>query len=282
MKLTTRRVVVTGAASGLGQRVAELLKAGGSEVVGLDLRRPVGVVDEYIECDLADRSSIDAVIRSLPGEWDALCNVAGVPGTLPGDVVIKVNFLGLRHLTESMLDRISDGGAVVNVASTAGNHWRKHLDVIQRFISTRTFEEGASWWEAEGRDLPAYNFSKEAVIVYAMLASRRAWDRGVRVNTVSPGVIRTPLLPAFEASMGKEKLESVRHFVGRHAEPDDIAPAIVFLASADAAWVNGLNFIIDGGLTAAQTVGLFPVSPTARATGSSRGAGAPESAIAPP
>lgn len=111
----SRRVLVTGAASGIGAEVARRFVDAGDEVVSLDLKDTSVGVARHVHCDLSDVASIDAAVAALDGEFDALCNVAGVPGTAPGELVLRVNLLGLRHLTESVVERIRPGGAIVNV-----------------------------------------------------------------------------------------------------------------------------------------------------------------------
>ena len=103
----------------------------------------------------------------------------------------------------------------------------------------------------------AYNFSKEAVIVWTMANSQRWWPRGIRLNSVSPGVIETPILTDFRESMGDDAIDWAIKAMGRVGKPSDIAPAIVFLASRATPWINGTNLIVDGGLMGAVTGGAF-------------------------
>jgi NAD(P)-dependent dehydrogenase (short-subunit alcohol dehydrogenase family) len=92
-------VVVTGASSGIGQRTAELLLQAGAKVVALDRNAPKYQVTQYIPVDLSDAASIDAAVFRLKGESiQGLCNIAGVPGTVPDDVVARVNWLGSTTL----------------------------------------------------------------------------------------------------------------------------------------------------------------------------------------
>jgi NAD(P)-dependent dehydrogenase (short-subunit alcohol dehydrogenase family) len=242
------RCAVTGAASGIGDAVARVLARSGASVTSLDIKEPTARVDHHIPCDLSDPDSIGAAVEALGTAHDALVNVAGVPGTLPDDTVIKVNFLGLRLLSESLTPRLRDGGAIVNVASTAGWQWPERLPLLLEFVATASFDEGLAWFQANApADVPAYFFSKEAVIVYTMRACQSAWARGIRVNSVSPGPVQTPILGDFEDSMGKDTLDGVKAIVGRHATPEDIAPLAVFLASPASRWVNGANLFADGG-----------------------------------
>jgi NAD(P)-dependent dehydrogenase (short-subunit alcohol dehydrogenase family) len=251
-----RTFVVTGAASGIGDAVARRLLAAGAHVTSLDIREPQAPVDEHIPCDLSEPAAIDAAVAAIEGDLDGLCNVAGIPGTQPAELVFAVNFLGLRHLTETLLPRISNGGAVVNVASTAGFQWSTRLPLILEALATSSVEEGREWLQAHAPDdVAPYHFSKELVTVYTMAASLRFAQAGVRLNAVSPGPVETPILGDFEESMGKEVLDSVKAIVGRHGTPDDIAPLVVFMLSPAAGWVNGENLIADGGAVAAVLSG---------------------------
>jgi NAD(P)-dependent dehydrogenase (short-subunit alcohol dehydrogenase family) len=247
---------VTGAASGIGAEVASALKARGAIVVALDVKHPTD-----IEVDLSDVGSIDAAVAKLPASLDGLANVAGVPGTLAADTVFKVNFLGLRHLTEALIPRLARGGAVVNVASTAGFEWPSRLELILGCLGTSSFDEGADWLATNAPDpdeVAPYHFSKELVSVYTMRKALDLSQRGGRINAVSPGPVETPILGDFEDSMGKELLDGVREMVGRHGTPADIAPLVAFLLSDDAGWVNGQNVMADGGAVAMVVSGAVP------------------------
>ena len=250
-----QRVIVTGGAAGIGAAVVKLLRESEAEVTVVDL--PGRSVDGcgFVACDLSDPNSIDKAVVELGDGWDGLCNVAGIPGTQPADRVIAVNFLGLRHLTGNLLRTLRSGGAVVNVASTAGALWQQNFETVSALVRTTTFEEGVAWYAAQPPGYPPYNLSKEAVIVYTMAMASRARRRGLRVNAVSPGPVETAILPDFEESMGKPMLDWVRTTVGRHADPYDIAPIVIFLLTPESGWLNGANLIADGGFMAAMTTG---------------------------
>jgi NAD(P)-dependent dehydrogenase (short-subunit alcohol dehydrogenase family) len=252
------RCVVTGAASGIGHAVAEQLIKGGATVVSLDRNPPTAAVERHLTVDLADPSSIDGVVEELGSGWDALINVAGVPGTAPSELVFKVNFLGLRHLTEAMFDRLEPGASIVHVASIAGFGWPQRLDTLRELLTADTFESGLQWFRDHPQEGNAYNFSKEAVIVYTMAMGTGLVEQGMRMNAVLPGPVETPILSDFEESMGKENLDGVKFLLGRHAAPDDIAAAVVFLASPDSGWINGHPLVVDGGITGAVLAGLVP------------------------
>src|SRR5260370_2858745 len=182
-----RRLAGTGAASGIGDAVARRLKAAGAGVVSLDIRAPEAPVDQHIPCDLSNPGEIDAAVDAIEGELDGLCNVAGVPGTQPAALVFAVNFLGLRHLTETLLPRIAPDVAAVNVASTTGWELSTRLPLILEALATSSFEEGQGWLADNAPDdVAPYHFSKELVTVYTMAASLRAPPHGLRLNAVSP------------------------------------------------------------------------------------------------
>lgn len=259
MDVSGLRCLVTGTASGIGDEVVRQLTAGGASVVSLDRNEPTAEVTQHVSVDLASTRSIDEALDTIEGSFDVLVNVAGIPGTWPADMVFKVNFLGLRHLTESLLDRMNPGGSIVHVSSTASRHWRNRLELIKSLLATETFDEGAEWFAANAPAMPPYDFSKEAVTVYTMAMGNAVREMGnLRMNAVLPGAVETPILVDFEESMGKELLDGAKAFLGRHAEPSDIAPAVVFLASRESGWINGTCLPADGGLTGATSTGLVP------------------------
>lgn len=258
-ELDGKRYVVTGAASGIGHATAEKLLRSGAEVVSLDRNTPAAPVSRHIEVDLANPKSIDAALDALNGKYDGLINVAGIPGTAPADLVLAVNTLAVRHLTEAFLERLQTGGAVTIVSSGAGISWPQRLDAIRSLLATSTFEDGATWFTAHPQQGNAYNFSKEATTVYALSMGLAMAQRGFRINAVLPGPVETPILKDFEQTMGKEVLDGLEALLGRHAQPTEIADAIVFLASDEAGWINGHALVVDGGMTGAIATGVVPL-----------------------
>jgi NAD(P)-dependent dehydrogenase (short-subunit alcohol dehydrogenase family) len=259
MNVQGLRCLVTGAASGIGDSAARQLTDRGAIVISLDRNKPTADVAEHVEIDLADPASIDSALARLDGTFDVLANVAGIPGTAPAEMVFRVNFLGLRHLTESLFERLNQGGSIVNVSSTAGFQWALRLDALRELIATETFDEGLQWFRDHPQQGNAYNFAKEAVTVYTMAMGGAVREMGeLRINAVLPGPVETPILADFEASMGKETLDGVKAFLGRHAIPAEIAPVVVFLASRESRWINGATIIADGGISGAVLSGLVP------------------------
>ena len=134
---TALSIVLTGGATGIGAATLARLEAQGHQVTILDIVQPAVSVS-YIQCDLSDPAAIDRAIAQLPGQIDRLFNVAGVSNAAPDEKILQVNFLSLRYLTEQLVPRISDGGCVVNVASSAGYDWRNRQALIDGLLDTPT------------------------------------------------------------------------------------------------------------------------------------------------
>lgn len=256
-------VVLTGAASGIGHATARRLLDRGRTVISLDLREPSAPVQAHYHCDLSDPRSIDQAVSAIDGPIASLLNVAGVPGTVGPERTMRVNTFGLRHLTEALWERIRDGGTVVNVASIAGNNWRRRRDLLNDLLNTSSFDSALAWWLEHGDSIgvDAYTLSKEAVVVYTMRLAGRGLSRGIRVNDVGPGPVDTPILPDFTQQTGQDMMQHMINQVGRPARPDDIAEALVVLAEAEIGWLNGQHIIVDGGLTAGFSAGWIRSRP---------------------
>lgn len=251
--------VLTGVSSGVGAAVAADLTARGAAVIGIDRVEPKAALAAFHRCDLTRRQEIDAAVAAIAQPIDGLVNIAGVPGSVPVETVAKVNYLALRRLTDALLPRIRDFGAVVNIASTAGASWRDRAEMVKSLIAIADWDAALAHFVGFGLDsVTAYDVSKEAVILYSMLVSSRERHRGVRVNTISPGAVETPILATFYDTMGEDLLTRLRNQAGgRDAHPAEIAGPVAFLLSADAAWVNGTDLIVDGGAEVAMNLGAL-------------------------
>ncbi|MYM88661.1 SDR family oxidoreductase [Rugamonas sp. FT82W] len=250
MKLRNKTIVVTGAASGIGAEVARLARFQGATVIGMDRTEPGLTLDGFISVDLGQTASIDAAVAQLPQRVDALCNIAGVPGTADPALLARVNYLGLRHLTEAVLPRMPAGGSIVNVASILGAEWPERLELHKQLASVRGFAEGQAWLDAH--PVPAdtcYQYFKEALIVWTYAQSQKWFmQHSVRMNSVAPGPVFTPILGDFVSMLGEERVQRDAHRMKRPAYADEVAAAISFLCSDESRWISGANLPVDGGL----------------------------------
>ena len=243
-----RVAVVTGAAQGIGRRVAQVLAERGYALVLSDLQEPTGTLDAVRERDAAavavvgDVSSEQYADRLCEqtlaefGRIDVLVNNAGISLLTPAEQtsaeqwrrVLEVNltgpFLLCRALGAQML--AAGAGSIVNVSSIAGLH-------------------GVA-------DRAAYNSSKHGLIGLTRTLAAEWGGRGVRVNAVCPGWVKTEMDEADQASGGYTDADITERVpMGRFASPDDIAAAIAFLADpAASGFVNGVALPVDGGWTA--------------------------------
>lgn len=264
--MTSRTVIVTGGASGIGAAVVTAFEAMGDRVVIVDRQSPESTRD-FVLCDLSDRESIEKAVSGLPERIDVIVNSAGVSGLAGIPTVMAVNFYGLRQLTEALLPRIHDGGCVVSVASTSGWYWRDHLDELREIIAARSDEDIIAVTRRHVTDgYVAYARSKESVIVWTTIAAQENLGR-VRFNSVSPGPIETPLLAEFYEAMGHAELDPLTaRSGGRNGYPSEIASVVTFLASPDASWVNGTDVPVDHGAEMAEFLaaqGVLPALETA-------------------
>jgi NAD(P)-dependent dehydrogenase (short-subunit alcohol dehydrogenase family) len=251
-----KRVVVTGAFSGVGAALVEVLAGLGAEhVTVLDLKKPGGPVDTYLPVDLSDKAAVDGAIGAIEGRVDVLFNNAGVAATLPAATVMSVNYLAPRRLSEKLLPRIPEGGAIVNTASIAGGQWATRLNEINELLDIADWDEALAWVaEHPEPTKDPYSFSKEVLQVWTMRSSRSSAAKGVRTNSVCPGIIDTPLIPDFRATMTDALIDwTVGQANGRMATPTDIAGVLAFLGSGAAVYLNGSNVLADAGFTAAMT-----------------------------
>jgi NAD(P)-dependent dehydrogenase (short-subunit alcohol dehydrogenase family) len=259
-----KRVIVTGGASGVGAALLDVLaELDVAHVTVVDVREPDGPHDDYREVDLADEAAVAALAASVDGPVDVLFNNAGVADTSPPHTVIGVNYLALRRLSESLLDRIPDGGAIVNTASTAGGQWATHLAELTQVLELDGWSDTLAWIDTnlEGLGVQPYFFSKELVQLYTLRSSRPTIRRGVRTNSVCPSPIETPLLADFRATMTDTIIDwNISECNGRTVTAREVATVLAFLGSDASVYVNGVNLLVDAGFTAAMTTGQVDFS----------------------
>jgi meso-butanediol dehydrogenase / (S,S)-butanediol dehydrogenase / diacetyl reductase len=214
-RFTGKRALVTGAGSGIGEAIARVLHAEGAEVTLADVRsEPV----EAVAGELGERAwglrldvREEEAVRAAARDVEVLANVAGM-------------FLCCKHAIPGMVER--GGGSIVNIASIGG------------LVGLR--------------NRAAYCASKGAVIAMTRALAVDHVGDGVRVNAVCPGTVDSPWVRSLVEEAG-ESLDALRarQLMGRLGKPEEIAEAVAYLASDDAAFVTGTAFVIDGGLTAA-------------------------------
>ena len=256
-----RRVVITGAASGIGAAAAAQFLLAGAEVHAVDIAPAGDTFTHAYVCDLGDPPSVDRLVAELPDRIDVLLNCAGVPngGRFSPADVMAINWLGLSQLTEGLLPRMPAGSSVVHVASTAGRGWSEHRSELAELVAEKSLE-AAGEWVADNPDVvgDGYAFSKEAVQYYTLHRSLETIKLGIRMNSVCPGVTNTPIAPDFVAGVGAEVINRAVAIAGRLAEPEEMAPAMLFLADeASASYINGVNLNVDRGTGAAHATGQW-------------------------
>jgi len=245
-----RRAVVTGCASGIGAHLVRQLTELGAHVVGLDKQLPSDEVAEFYTVDLTEPASIDSAVASVGGPVDALFNVAGVSSGI-GDplLVVTINFLGLRYLTESLIDKMPAGSSIVSVSSLAAKAYRDNQHVTSGLLNTRTMSDGIDWCKSNPDALAdgGYRLSKEAIILYTMSKTTALGSRGIRINCTGPGVTETPILDQLRGAYGQDFLDDIPKPLGRVSDPEEQAAALVFLNSQAASYISGQVLWVDGG-----------------------------------
>ena len=242
--------VVTGCASGIGAQLVRQLTELGAHVVGLDKQQPTGDIAEFHPVDLTDPSSIDLAVSAVGDRVDALFNVAGVSSGIGDPLqVVTINFLGLRYVTESLVDRMPAGSSIVSVSSLAARGYREHQQVAAGLLRTRAMSDGIDWCHSHPEALAdgGYRLSKEAIILYTMSKTVELGGRGIRINCTGPGVTETPILDQLRGAYGQNFLDDIPKPLGRVSDPAEQAAALVFLNSQAASYISGQVLWVDGG-----------------------------------
>ena len=249
------KIAVTGSASGIGAATVQALRSAGFDVLSVDLR------NADIQGDLSSASGRAAVVAEVlsqsGGVLDGVVLCAGLGPQHPrAEGVAQVNYFGVTELLDGLKPALEkgQGRAAVVVSSVASVHLGWEQNPLGAALESgdhgavSTILEGAG---ARAGQL-AYAGSKNAVTV---AVRRRAADwgaLGLRLNTVAPGAVETPLLQAGLADprFGKA-IESFVAPIARRAAPAEIASAILFLMGPGASFVHGTQLFVDGGIDAA-------------------------------
>ena len=253
-RLAEMTCIVTGAAKGIGKATCERLAEEGAKVAVTDLDDKEGTAlrdaivqgggtAEYWHLDVTDEADVARVFQEVAdrfGQIDVVVNNAGISGAnKPTDEidfeewrkVIDVNVNGVFFCTKAAIPhmRKAGGGSIINMSSIYGIF--------------------------SAPDLPPYHASKGAVREMSKTDALLYAKEGIRVNSVHPGFIWTPLVEALAedseegAKAFREYLDGL-HPLGHVGEPEDIAAGVAYLASKDAKFVTGSELVIDGGYTA--------------------------------
>lgn len=253
-------VVVTGAASGMGQAAASLLSELGAQVYALDIAPVSANVTAGIEVDMGKQDSIDAAVAQLPDEVYALFNCAGVPSPpFAARDTLLINFVGLRYLTEALLPRVAAGGAIASIASTAGMGWKNNLAAVRDYLAQEnSFASANAWFDANPEACAdAYGFSKQAIIVYTMEQAGALAARDVRINCIAPSPTASGFMDKLkgEGAMPDEVIDMFLPSNGRYATGAEMGEPLVLLNSRLASFVSGVNVPVDFGYCAEVTLG---------------------------
>lgn len=218
----------------------------GESAIGLDR------AGAEIICDLTDEDAIRSAADQIEGTLDGIAHVAGLPGTARTIDIFKVNSFAPALQTESLLPKLKQGASIVAVSSVTALRCDWANEALDELI-----DGGLSGLPTKARQLPgvkAYEVSKAILNRWVQRSSVMLRPHFIRVNSVSPGPVETPILADFKTSIGEDRIAAAADLVGRHGQPDEIAAAIQFLLSDAAGWVNGTDLKVDGGYHAARAV----------------------------
>lgn len=258
-----KKCVVTGASSGMGLAATKLLTELGAEVYTLDMHEcPVEGIKKHVMVNLSDRSAIDQAFLEIPDRIDCYFGIAGLSG-LKTDYATTFNcdYTANWYITEEYLKtRMSSGGAIMYVSSTAGLNWMKYRKEEEKAVSATSWDAVQEAIAHLGKSAPstfAYVFAKRCISYYAARLSAELGKKGIRVNTVLPGSTDTGMKGEFQKMAGgEEALLKEAGAAGRLATSLEMAWPIVFVNSAGASFVSGLELNVDYADTQMKAVGL--------------------------
>ncbi|WP_367065490.1 SDR family oxidoreductase [Oryzisolibacter sp. LB2S] len=246
--------LLTGSASGIGAATQAALQAAGHHVIGVDLRNADICGD--LSSAAGRQSVLQQALEKTGGVLDGLVLCAGLgPQVQPASRAVSVNYFGVVDLLDGLLPALQKGQspAAVVVSSVASAQLSWDRNPLAAALAAGDEAQAGQIVDGAGDKggQLAYAGSKNAVTV-AVRQRSTAWGKaGVRLNTVAPGAVETPLLQA--GLQDARYAQAIKDFVaplGRRAEPAEIAATVVFLMSAQASFVHGTQLFVDGGMDA--------------------------------
>jgi NAD(P)-dependent dehydrogenase (short-subunit alcohol dehydrogenase family) len=174
---------------------------------------------------------------------------------------MKVNYAGARRLIERMVPLMKPGGAIANVASTAGLGWSRKIAIIMPLLKIDNFEDTVKWCEANLDTVrEGYSFSKEVMITWTLMTSAHLIKRGIRLNCTLPGPTQTPMMAEFESKSELSVIAAATQPIDRRSTPEEQAGPLVFLNSNAASYINGVALPVDGGFIGGISTGQIDMS----------------------
>lgn len=273
-------VVVIGAGL-IGQAIARRVSAG-KHIVLADLRqenadlaakifRDAGFSVSTMKVDVSSRPSVQALVEKATslGEVWGVIHAAGVsPSQAPKETILKVDLYGTALVLEEFGNVIAPGGSGIVIASMSGHRLPALTAEENALLATTPVEELLALpmlQPAQIKDpLHAYQISKRGNSLRVMAEAVRWGKHGARVNTISPGIIITPLA---NDELNGPRGEGYRRMInisaaGRAGTPDEIGTFGALLMGSDGAFITGSDFLLDGGVTAAYWFGELALKST--------------------
>lgn len=250
MRVKGKKILVTGGANGIGLAAVERCLQEGADVVMSDLPASEGASKAkaldaqyegrclFMPCNVASTAEVNALVEGMVAELgrvDGVFNNAGIGGICPAEDypdedfarILDINLTGVFRVARAALKPMyaQGSGSIVNCASILG-----------------VFGQSGT---------AAYTAAKGGVVNMTRTLALEGASKGVRVNSIGPGYIDTPLLAGLDDEL-KQGLISL-HPIGRLGRPEEIANAFLFLVSDEASFITGANLLVDGGFTAGKS-----------------------------